>query len=276
MLSQISLSSDNTPFAPIKARQQAAWSAGDYAAIGSTLQFVGETLCEALDVRSGQRLLDVAAGNGNAALAAARRGCIVTASDYVPALLERAAMRVAADGLVLECRVADAEALPFADAGFDLVTSTFGAMFTPEHERPARQMLRVCRSGGKIGLANWTPDSFIGQLFQVIGGHVAPPPGLVSPALWGTQTHLQALFGHQASVTVEARDFVFRYRSAAHWIDTFRSWYGPVLKAFAALPPAGQQALHADLEALVARFNRADDGTMVVPSAYLEAIIVKH
>jgi len=275
MLNPTIVQTDDTPFGPLKARQQAAWSAGDYAAIGSTLQIVGETLCEALDVRSGQRLLDVAAGNGNAALAAARRGCIVTASDYVPALLERAASRAAADGLTLECRVADAEALPFADGSFDLVTSTFGAMFTPQHDRPAREMLRVCRTGGRIGLANWTPDGFIGQLFKVIGGHVPPPPGLVSPALWGTQAHLQTLFGHPASMTVERRDFVFRYRSALDWIETFRAWYGPVLKAFAALATPQQQMLQDELMALVARFNRADDGTMVVPSAYLQAIIVK-
>lgn len=262
-------------FSPLKARQQAAWSSGDYAVIGSTLQIVGETLCEALDVRSGQRLLDVAAGNGNAALAAARRGCLVTASDYVPALLERAAMRAAADGLTLECRVADAEALPFADAGFDLVTSTFGAMFTPEHEKPAREMLRVCRPGGRIGLANWTPDSFIGELFKLIGRHIPPPPGQRSPALWGTEAHLQALFGAQASVTAERREFVFRYRSAMDWIETFRAWYGPVLKAFAVLAPPQQQILQAEMVELVARFNRASDGTMVVPSAYLQAIIVR-
>ncbi len=261
-------------FSPVKSRQRAAWSSGDYAVIGTTLQIVGETLCEALDVRSGQGLLDVAAGNGNAALAAARRGLVVTASDYVPALLERAALRAEADGLDLECVLADAETLPFPDASFDVVTSTFGAMFTPDHEKPAREMLRVCRPGGKIGLANWTPDSFIGELFELIGRHVPPPPGLKSPALWGTVEHLEALFAG-AAVTVTRREFNFRYRSAAHWIETFRSWYGPVLKAFEALPPAARESLDADLTALIARFNRASDGTMVVPSAYLEAIIVK-
>lgn len=263
------------PLDAVKTRQQATWSAGNYAAIGSTLQIVGETLCEAMDVRSGQRLLDVAAGNGNAALAAARRGCIVTASDYVQPLLDLAMARAAADGLTLECRIADAEALPFADASFDLVTSTFGAMFTPRHEKPAQEMLRVCRAGGKIGLANWTPDGFIGQLFVAIGRHVAPPPGLVSPALWGTRDHLDGLLGAGARVTAERRDFVFRYLSPARFIETFRSWYGPVLKAFEALPPDGQRALHDDLLELIARFNRADDGTMVVPSSYLQAVIVK-
>ena len=263
------------PLDPLKTRQQATWSAGNYAVIGSTLQIVGETLCEAMDVRSGQRLLDVAAGNGNAALAAARRFCLVTASDYVQPLLDLAAVRAAADGLMLECRIADAEALPFADASFDLVTSTFGAMFTPRHERPAQEMLRVCRAGGKIGLANWTPDGFIGQLFVTIGRHIPPPAGVASPALWGTREHLEELFGAGAKVMTERRDFVFRYRSPIHFIETFRSWYGPVLKAFETLPPDGQRALHGDLLELIARFNRADDGTMVVPSSYLQAVIVK-
>jgi len=263
------------PLDPIKTRQQAAWSSGNYAVIGSTLQIVGEMLCEAMDVRAGQRLLDVAAGNGNAALAAARRFCVVTASDYVQPLLDLAMARAAADGLTLETRIADAEALPFADASFDLVTSTFGAMFTPRHEKPAQEMLRVCRKGGKIGLANWTPDGFIGQLFVTIGRHVAPPPGLASPALWGTCEHLEQLFGAGAKVTAERRDFVFRYRSSAQFIEIFRAWYGPVLKAFEALPPDGQGKLHSDLAELIARFNRAEDGTMVVPSSYLQAVIIK-
>jgi ubiquinone/menaquinone biosynthesis C-methylase UbiE len=263
------------PLDPLKTRQQATWSAGNYALIGSSLQIVGESLCEAMDVRSGQRLLDVAAGNGNAALAAARRFCVVTASDYVQQLLDLAMARAAADGLTLECRIADAEALPFADASFDLVTSTFGAMFTPRHEKPAQEMLRVVKAGGKIGLANWTPDGFIGQLFVTIGRHVPPPAGLASPALWGTRDHLEALFGAAAKMTTERRDFVFRYRSPTHFIEMFRKWYGPVLKAFEALPPEGQDKLHGDLLSLIARFNRADDGTMVVPSSYLQAVIVK-
>jgi SAM-dependent methyltransferase len=260
---------------PVKTRQQATWSSGNYAVIGTTVQIVGEDLCEALDLRAGQQVLDVAAGSGNAALAAARRFCRVTACDYVPALLAHAAARARADGLTIACRVADAEALPFEDGSFDAVTSTFGAMFTPDHEKPAREMLRVCRAGGKIGLANWTPDGFIGHLFKTIGRHVPPPPGLVSPALWGTMDHLETLFGGRARVTARQKDFVFRYRSAAHWIEFFRSYYGPVLKAFDALPPAGQQELNDEITALIGRFNRADDGTMVVPSAYLEAVIIK-
>jgi SAM-dependent methyltransferase len=262
-------------FSPLKARQQATWASGNFAVIGSTLQIVGENLCEAMDLRAGQHVLDVAAGNGNAALAAARRFCEVTASDYVPALLEGAAARAEANGLALTCRIADAEALPFADASFDAVTSTFGAMFTPTHEKPAQEMLRVCRPGGKIGLANWTPDGFIGQLFKVIGRHIPPPPGMLSPALWGTREHLEKIFGPQAKVAAQERDFIMRYRSPAHWLEIFRGYYGPVLKAFENLPPDAQPALADDILALLGRFNRADDGTLVLPSTYLEVVITK-
>jgi ubiquinone/menaquinone biosynthesis C-methylase UbiE len=260
----------------VKARQQAAWSSGDYAVVGTTLQIVGEDLCEALDVRAGHRVLDVAAGNGNVALAAARRGCDVVATDYVPALLDRARARAAADGLVMEFREADAEALPFDDASFDAVVSTFGVMFTPDQPRAAAEMLRVCRPGGRIGLANWTPDGFIGQVFKTVGRHVPPPAGVASPALWGTRARLGELFEAQASSIASAqRQFVFRYRSPEHWLDMFRRWYGPVLKAFAALEPAAQGALDRDLLALVERFNRSGDTSMVVPSEYLEVVITR-
>jgi len=260
----------------LKARQQAAWSAGDYALIGTTLQIVGEELCEALDVRAGERVLDVAAGNGNVALAAARRWCRVVATDYVPALLERARERAAADRLVIEFREADAEALPFAEESFDVVVSTFGVMFTPDQDRAAAELLRVCRRGGRIGLANWTPEGFIGQLFKTIGRHVPPPAGARSPALWGSRARLAELFEpHASSIAAAPRNFVFRYRSAAHWLDVFRTYYGPVLKTFAALEPAAQAALERDLLALVDRFNRAGDGAMVVPAEYLETVITR-
>ncbi len=260
----------------VKARQQAAWSSGDYAVVGTTLQIVGEDLCEALDVRAGHRVLDVAAGNGNVALAAARRGCDVVATDYVPALLDRARARAAADGLAMEFREADAEALPFDDASFDAVVSTFGVMFTPDQPRAAAELLRVCRPGGRIGLANWTPDGFIGQMFKTVGRHVPPPAGVASPALWGTRARLGELFEAQASSIASAqRQFVFRYRSPEHWLDMFRRWYGPVLKAFAALEPAAQGALERDLLALVERFNRSGDTSMVVPSEYLEVVITR-
>lgn len=263
-------------FAAIKTRQQATWSSGDYAVIGTTLQIIGESLCEALDLRANQRVLDVAAGNGNVSLAAARRFADVTASDYVPALLERAKERAFADRLPITFEVADAENLPFPDGSFDVVASSLGAMFTPDHARTASEMLRVCRSGGKIGLASWTPDGFIGELFKTIGRHVPPPAGLKSPALWGTRSHLIELFGPaSAAIAVQTREFTFRYRSAEHWIEVFRTKYGPVLKAFDALDAAGKASLAADLAALIARFNRATDGTMVATATYLEVIIVK-
>src|SRR6185437_16447358 len=216
-------------FEALKTRQHGAWSSGDYALIGATLQIVGEELCEALDLRAGQRVLDVAAGNGNATLAAARRWCNVVSTDYVGALLERGRMRANADGLSVEFREADAEALPFDDASFDAVLSTYGVMFTPNQERAAAELIRVCKHGGKIGLANWTPDGFIGQLFKTLGQHIKPPPGTKSPALWGTPSRIIELFGAQAaSIHSEPRHFVFRYRSAEHWLDVFRTFYGPL------------------------------------------------
>jgi SAM-dependent methyltransferase len=260
----------------VKTRQRGAWSSGDYAVVGTTLQIVGESLCEALDLRAGQRVLDVAAGNGNVSLAAARRFCDVVSTDYVPALLERGRERAAADRLPMEFREADAEALPFADASFDVVVSTFGVMFTPNQERAAAELARVCRPGGKVGLCNWTPEGFIGQLFKTIGKHVPPPAGAKSPALWGTRARLGELFGPSArSIDATQRSFAFRYRSPEHFLDVFKTYYGPTLKAFAALPPAGQTALREDILALVARFNSANDGTMVVPSEYLEVVITR-
>jgi ubiquinone/menaquinone biosynthesis C-methylase UbiE len=262
--------------AAVKARQQGAWSSGDYAIIGTTLQIVGEQLCEALDLRAGQTVLDVAAGNGNASLAAARRWCEVVATDYVPALLERARERAMAERLDISFQEADAEALPFPNGSFDAVVSTFGVMFTPNQERAAAEMVRVCRRGGKIGLANWTPDGFIGQVFRTIGKHVPPPAGVKSPALWGTRARIAEWFEpHASSIKQAERSFAFRYRSPYHWLDVFRSYYGPVLKTFAALQPAQQEALGDDLLALVARFNRAGDGTMVVPSDYLEIVVTR-
>jgi SAM-dependent methyltransferase len=260
----------------LKARQQKAWASGDYALIGTTLQIVGEELCEALDLRSGQKVLDVAAGNGNASLAAARRWCNVVATDYVPLLLERGRERASAERLEIEFREADAEALSFADASFDVVVSTFGVMFTPDQDRAAAEMIRVCKRGGKIGLANWTPEGFIGQLFKTIGKHVAPMPGARSPALWGTRARLDELFGLHATVDSAQRNFVFRYRSPQHWLEVFRTFYGPVHKTFAALEPAAQAALERDLMELIARFNRSGDGTMVVPSEYLQVVITRH
>ncbi len=261
--------------AAIKGRQQLAWGAGDYAVIGTTLQIVGERLCEAVDLRANQRVLDVAAGNGNATLAAARRFADVTSTDYVGALLERGRERAAADRLPVTFREADAEALPFADASFDVVLSTFGVMFTPNQLQAANELARVCRPGGKIGLAAWTPESFIGRLFKVIGKYVPPAPGMKSPMMWGSKAHLETLFGAEATVEAETRRFVFRYRSPAHWVEVFRDYYGPIVKAFAALDPPARIALEADLHALLGEFNVAGDGTLVAPSDYLEAVITR-
>lgn len=262
--------------AALKARQHGAWSSGDYCVVGTTLQLVGESLCEAMDLRSGSTLLDVAAGNGNGSLAAARRWCDVTATDYVPALLERARERADAERLSMTFQEADAENLPFPDAFFDNVMSIFGVMFTADHDRAAAELLRVCKPGGSIGMANWTPEGFIGQVFKTIGRHVPPPAGARSPALWGTRARLQEMFPENvASIAATPRHFVMRYKSPAHWLDIFRTFYGPVLKTFGALDTTGQQALAADLIALIERFNRADDGTMVVPSEYLETVVVR-
>ncbi len=265
-----------TDLSALKARQQTAWASGDYAVIGTTLQLVGEELAEACDLRWDERVLDVAAGNGNATLAAARRGAQVTSTDYVATLLERGAERARAEGLQVTFQAADAEALPFRDASFDAVFSTFGVMFAPDHAKSAAEMARVCRSGGRIGLANWTPEGFIGQLFKTLGKQLPPPPGVQPPALWGTETHLRSLFGESAAeIKATPRLFNFRYRSAAHFIEVFRTWYGPVHKAFLALPPDKAAALESDLTDLLNRLNRAGPGTLVVPSEYLEVVVTR-
>ena len=258
----------------VKARQRSAWSSGDYCVIGTTLQIVGETLCEAVDLRAGETVLDVAAGNGNASLAAARRGAAVTATDYVPALLDRARERAEAERLGIFFREADAEALPFGADSFDVVLSTFGVMFTPDQDRAAAELVRVGKSGGKIGLASWTPDGFIGQLFKTIGRYAPPPAGTRSPALWGTRARLDELFGRDAdSIVATERHFTMRYKSPEHWLEVFRTFYGPVLKTYALIGAAEQEALTRDILAIIARLNRSGDATMVVPSAYLEAVV---
>lgn len=260
----------------VKSRQQAAWSSGDYAIIGTTLQIVGEQLAEACDLRCDEAVLDVAAGNGNATLAAARRGCKVTSTDYVAGLLDRGAERAKAERLEVKFQAADVEALPFGDKSFDAVLSTFGVMFAPDHAKSAAEMLRVCRPGGRIGMANWTPEGFIGQMFKTLGRHLPPPAGVQPPSLWGTEAHLRTLFGNQAaSIQATPRLFNFRYRSAAHFIEVFRTWYGPVLKAFASLPPEKASELEKDLGELLNRLNRAGPDSLVVPSEYLEIVITR-
>ncbi len=274
MSAVISTPSPVVDLAAVKRKQQAAWSAGDYAVVGTTLQIVGETLCEALDLRAGERVLDVAAGNGNATLAAARRWTDVTSTDYVPTLLERGRARASAEGLPVRFEQADAESLPYADASFDVVLSTFGVMFTPDQEKAAAEMARVCKPGGRIGLASWTPSSLIGELFKLMGRYLPPPAGVKSPSLWGTEERLRELFGNRLdSIAIERKHFVFRYRSAAHWLEVFRTFYGPMQKAFGALDSTHQESLAADLIGLAERFNRATDGSLVAPAEYFEVVI---
>ena len=259
-------------YSAIKQRQQAAWASGDYAVVGITLQIVGEQLCEAIDLKPGALVLDVAAGNGNATLAAARRFANVTSTDYVESLLDKGRERAKAEGLAVTFATADVEALPFADGTFDYVLSTFGVMFAPNQEQAAAELLRVTRPRGKIGLANWTPAGFIGQVFKTLGKHVAPPAGLRSPALWGDAQHLANLFAGNR-VTVTERVFNFRYRSASHFIEVFRTFYGPVHKAFLNLDEAGRTALHRDLTELIESFDVATNGSLMIPSTYAEVIV---
>jgi ubiquinone/menaquinone biosynthesis C-methylase UbiE len=261
-------------YTAIKMKQNAAWASGDYAKIGVTLQIVGEELAETLDLKPDSKVLDVAAGNGNATLAFARRWCKVTSTDYVDPLLDHGRARAAAEALDVNFQVADAEALPFKDGSFDAVVSTFGVMFAPNQAKAASELMRVCRKGGKIGLANWTPESFIGQLFKTIGKHLPPPAGVKSPALWGARDWIdQAFAGH--SVKIKPKAFVFRYRSPTHFVEYFRTFYGPVHKAFLALDPTGQAALDADVLAIIASLNSAKDGSMRVASDYAEVMVTK-
>ncbi len=263
-------------YTAIKARQRDTWASGNYAVIGTTLQIVGESLCEAVDVQAGERVLDVAAGNGNASLAAARRGADVTATDYVTSLLDRAQARAASEGLTIDTERADAEALPFPDGSFDVVLSTFGVMFAPNQEQASAELVRACRPGGRIGLANWTPSGFIGQMFKIVGRYVPPPAGVRPPVAWGDEDRLRELFGSDVqSLAVHRRQFVFRYRSAEHWLDTFRAYYGPTLKAFSAVDDAARAALERDLLALANECNTSSTGTLRVPSEYLEVVAVK-
>jgi ubiquinone/menaquinone biosynthesis C-methylase UbiE len=260
----------------IKDRQQKTWTSGDYARIGNTLVIMGELLCEAVDVHAGDKVLDVATGSGNTAISAARRFCDVTGIDYVPEPIEQARKRAEVEGMSITFDVGDAEDLPYPDASFDVVLSTLGVMFAPNQEKVAEELLRICRSGGKIGLANWTPDGFIGNMFRTLGKHVPPPPGIKPPPLWGTEERLRELLGEDiTSLEVTRRSYMFRYPSAGHFVEYFRSYYGPTLKAFESLEPEGQRYLAEDLEELLIQWNTSGDATVVVPSDYLEVVAVR-
>ena len=259
----------------IKQRQQQAWASGDFAVVAARIVLVAEHLCDSADLRAGWRVLDVATGSGNAAIAAARHGCTAVGIDYVPALLERGRERAAAEGLSVELLEGDAEALPFPDNSFDAVTSVFGSMFAPDHAQAAAELLRVCRPGGTIALASWTPDGFIGELFRTVGGHVPPPAGVRSPMLWGTEAHLRELLGDSiCSLEVAERTFTFRFASAEDFVAFFRTWYGPTLKAFAALEGSARDALEQDLVALARRFDRLGTDAIAIPATYTEAVAI--
>jgi SAM-dependent methyltransferase len=259
----------------IKQRQQAAWASGDYAAVGARFPLIAELLCESVDLRAGERVLDVACGNGNASLAAARRFCQVTGVDYVPALLERARERAKAEGLEATFQEADAEDLPFADASFDVVLSTCGAMFAPDQEQTASELLRVCRPGGRIGMINWTPDGYVGELFRTIGRYLPPPPGLRPPVLWGSPERLRELFGPDVTISAPHRSLLWRWPSAEHQAEFFATFYGPTNKALAALGTDRAADLKADMVEVARSFDVSDDNTLVLRQDYLEAVIHK-
>jgi ubiquinone/menaquinone biosynthesis C-methylase UbiE len=263
--------------AAVKQRQQQAWSSGDFAVVAGRIVIVAEQLVETADLHAGWHVLDVATGSGNAAIAAARLGCSVVGVDYVPSLLERGRERAEAEGLPVLFAEGDAEALPYPDDSFDAVTSVFGSMFAPDHERAAAELTRVCRPGGTIALASWTPDGFVGELFRTVGAHVPPPAGVQSPMLWGTESHLRSLFGDGiASLEVDERIFTWRFTSAEELVDFFRTWYGPTYKAFASLEDDARAALEQDLVDLARRWDRlgGGSGSIAIPAAYIEAVAV--
>jgi SAM-dependent methyltransferase len=262
--------------AAVKARQQKTWASGDFAVIAALIQATAEHLVESADLQAGWRVLDVATGSGNAALAAARCGCEVTGVDYVPELLERGRRRAEVEGLGIEFREGDAEALPFADGAFDAALSIYGVMFAPDQERAARELVRVVRPGGRIAVASWTPEGFIGAMFKVVSKFVPPPAGLRPPVRWGTEAGVRDLFGDALSaLDMKRRDFVFRFRSAHEFVEVFRRFYGPTLKAFEAVGAAGAPQLAAELEALAREWNRNGGEPIAIPGEYLEVVAVK-
>ena len=270
------MSTTSLDLAAIKERQQQTWASGDYAAVATRIVLIAEQLVDAADLHAGQAVLDVATGSGNAALAAARCGCRVTGIDYVPSLLDQARARAAVEGLDIDFREGDAERLPFDADAFDAVVSCLGVMFTPDQEGAAAELARVCRPGGTIALASWTPASFVGGMFRTVASRLPPPVGLKPPGLWGTEERVQELLGPTVDrVTFTRRNFVFRFRSPDDFVGFFRANYGPVHKAFEALDEADQQGLHEDFVALARDHDRGTGESIAIPSEYLEVIAVR-
>ncbi|UCD69327.1 MAG: class I SAM-dependent methyltransferase [Betaproteobacteria bacterium] len=260
----------------VKQKQQQTWATGDFAVIGWNTVYPGELLCEAVDLRAGHKILDVAAGSGNVALSAARRNCEAVGIDYVPALIERARLRAEAEGLPAKFEVADCEQIPFADESFDRVLSLYGSMFAPDQEKAARELIRVCRRGGLIGMGNWTPDGFWGQTFALVGRYLPPPTGVRPPPEWGTEKRLIELFGEATSSMHSARrSALFRFRDNQHWIDVFGTWFGPIMRVRENLDDGGYAEFLTELNGILDRFNQSDDDTLLVSADYLEVVIVK-
>jgi len=265
-----------TDLTAVKTRQQQIWATGDFAMIGWNTVFPGERLCEAVDVRAGQSVLDVATGSGNAALAAARRNCDAVGIDYVPALIDRARERAAAERLPARFEIGDCEEIPFPDASFDVVLSIYGSMFAPRQERAAQELLRVCRSGGKIGMGNWTPEGFWGQAFGLQARYVPPPAGLRAPTEWGTEVRLRELFGDAVrSLDIAQRSALFRYRNNQHWIEVFSTYFGPIMATLATLSEERRQSYLRELDGILTRFNRSGDSTLLLSADYLEVVMIK-
>jgi ubiquinone/menaquinone biosynthesis C-methylase UbiE len=263
-------------FTAIKSRQRQTWGAGDYHVIAAIIVPISERLCDTVDLRAGQQVLDVATGSGNTAIAAARRMCNVTGVDYVPALLDRARQRAQAEGLKVTFAEGDAEALLVPDGAFDVVLSSLGVMFSPDQEQAARELLRVCRPGGRIGLVNWTPEGWVGAMLRAVGRHVAPPPGVRPGTRWGTEDGVRELLGDGVEqLSTSRQQFVWRFESAEQYLHLFRTYYGPTVKAFEALDDAGQQALRADLLEVLAQYAEPADGTLLVPAEYLETVATR-
>ena len=265
---------DPTVHQQLKASQFTTWSSGDFAAVGTTIAIVGELLCETVDLRAGERVLDVATGSGNTALAAARRFTVATGVDFVPMLLDRARVRAEAEGLPVDFRTGDAEALPLPDDAFDVVLSTFGVMFAPDHRLAAAEMMRVLHPGGRIGMSNWLPEGFVGEMFRLTGSRLpAPPPGFTPPAKWSDEDHLRELFPVAKSIELTRRVVRLRWPSAEFWLDFWRTNFGPCVQAFKAVGEAGADAFAADLLELVLRWNDSGDDTLVLPQAYVDVVV---